>query len=207
MSVTITADALPRLADYLERSPARAREAARLSINDVAGGSGLKLLRDAVQDEAAFPARYVDKSKLYLARKAYNNRLEAVIAARTRPTSLARFAVPGQTPLSTRREKGVRVQVHHGATRRMSSAFLVRLRAGNQVSDEAYNLGLAIRLKPGERIINKRQQSAVQLDHNLYLLYGPSVDQVFREIASEQSPAILDKVESEFYRQFVRLGD
>lgn len=204
MSVTVTADALDGLEAYFERAPVLARQAARMAINDVAGGPALKLLRTAAQDEVAFPQGYVGGDKIFLKGKATDNNLTASIGARNRATTLARFATPGQTPQSTR-GKGVRVQVHHGVVKDMKSAFLVRLRAGKELTDSVHNMGLAVRLKPGDVIHNKRQQS-VQLGHNLYLLYGPSVDQVFREVAGDQTPAILDKVEAQFFRQFTRLS-
>jgi hypothetical protein len=204
MSVTVTAEALDGLAAYFQFAPDVARQAARMALNDVAGGAGLKLLREGMEDEVAFPTGYIDKDKLFLKSKATDNRLTAVVGARNRATSLARFATPGQTPKSTR-GKGVTVQVHRGVTRTMASAFLVRLRSGVQLSDEVHNVGLAVRLKPGDVIHNKRQKS-VQLGHNLYLLYGPSPEQVFQEVATEKTPAILDRVEGEFFRQFNRMN-
>lgn len=208
MSFTVTADALPDLELFLDRLPDRTKRAARMAINDVAGGSGLKLLRTAVEDEIAFPNGYVNKERLDQRRKATNDSLEATISGRIRATSLARFATPGQTPDNTRAKKdqtaGVRVQVHHGRTRRMDGAFLVRLRSGAGIADDSYNLGLAIRLKAGDTIRNKTAQSGVQLDHNLYLLYGPSVQQVFGDVASEKAPEVSQMVAFDFLRHFNR---
>jgi hypothetical protein len=87
----------------------------------------------------------------------------------------------------------------------LSKAFLVRLRAGQgPVQDGAFNLGLAIRLRKGETISNKVQM--VPFGGGLYLLYGPSVDQVFRGVASENAPLLADAFADEFFRQFVRLA-
>lgn len=205
MSATIIAEGLAEAAVYFQRLPDIAAQSARMAINDTAGGKGLKILRLAIYKQIEFPAGYVNTDRLYVSKKATNADLEARVTARMRPTSLARFA-PGQTPAGTR-GKGVRVSVQPGSSRTMKSAFLVRLRAGATLNDENFNIGLAVRLKPGERIFNKRAQSGVQLGHNLYLLYGPSVDQVFREVAEDQSPEILSEVETEFLRQFARLSD
>lgn len=203
--VTITADGLTELGAYMKLAPERATTAARMAINDVAGGSGLKLLRNAVQHEVSFPAGYIDKDKLWLKSRARNDDLEAVIGGRGRATSLARFA-PGQSPVSSR-GKGVTVQVHPGSARAMPGAFLVRLKRGASLTEDNYNVGLAIRLKPGDSVRNKKRQSTVQLDHNVQLLYGPSVDQVFGEVAEESSPAILDQVATQFFRQLTRLSE
>ena len=72
----------------------------------------------------------------------------------------------------------------------MNRAFLMNLRSGN--------LGLAVRLAPGERIDNKRRM--VQMSNGLYLLYGPSVDQVFRSVAEDVSADAGDFLEQEFLR-------
>ena len=200
-----TVEALEEARSYFEEFPTIARTAARLSINQVADRQGRKLLIDEMLSQVAWPRGYLDRDRFNV-RKAYNENLEAVITARMRPTSLARF-VRGQAAAAAGRGMGgVRVQVRPGATKSMPSAFLMRLRAGASMSDTNYNLGLAIRLKPGERILNKTKQSLTQLGHNLYLLYGPSVDQVFRTVAMDRAPEIVSMVETEFYRQFARLS-
>jgi hypothetical protein len=201
--ISIEADALIDVGEFFGEQPELARTAARLAINTVAERSGRKLLRDEIVRQVAFPAGYVNNERLSL-RKAYNENLEAVLTARQRPTSLARFARAGSV---ANRAGGVAVAVKPGKVRRMPSAFLIRLRAGATLSDENFNLGLAIRLKPGDRIINKREQAAVQLGHNLYLLYGPSVDQVFRDVAADKAPEIAEKVGDEFLRQYTRLNE
>ncbi len=204
MSVSVIASALNDVELYFERAGQTATEAARMAINDVAGGSGMKLLRTTIEDEVAFPRGYINKDRLYVKKRATNADLEAIVAARDRPTSLARFAA-SQTP-ATSRKGGVRVTVHPGQPATMKSAFLIRLNAGKQLSDTNFNLGLAVRLKPGQEIHNKKKQSSVQLDHNLYLLYGPSVGQVARDVFPQESGEVLEKVSDEFFRQFARLG-
>lgn len=203
MSVEIIADVL-ELEKYFEAAPKITTHAARLAINQVAERGGRKLLLGRMTDQVAFPTGYVNADRLVV-RKAYNENLEAVITARQRPTSLARF-VSGSTAISGKARQGVSVMVHPGSRRSMPSAFLMRLRAGATVSDTNFNLGLAIRLKPGERIRNKTKQSTVQLGHNLYLLYGPSLDQVFRTVADEAAPEIASMVGDEFFRQYTRLS-
>lgn len=205
LGVTITAEGLPEFEQYVKLAPQRSTQSARMALNDVAGGSGLKLLRTAIQHEVSFPQGYVDKDKLYLKSRARDDNLEASIAGRTRATSLARFA-PAQSVASSR-GKGVTVQVHPGSVRAMPGAFLVRLKRGASLTEDNYNLGLAIRLKPGDQIHNKKVRSSVQLDHNVQLLYGPSVDQVFGEVAEESAPAILDQVGTRFFHHYARLSE
>lgn len=201
-----TVEALEEARSYFEEFPTLARTAARLAINQVADRQGRKLLMDDMLSQVAWPRSYLNRDR-FSVRKAYNENLEAVITARMRPTSLARF-VKGQAAVSAGRGLGgVRVQVRPGTTKTMQSAFLMRLRAGASMSDTNFNLGLAIRLKPGERILNKTKQSLTQLGHNLYLLYGPSVDQVFRTVAMDRAPDVVSMVQSEFYRQFNQISE
>lgn len=205
MSTVITASALVDVARFFETSPKISTEAARIAINQTARRGGLKLLRAEILDQVAFPAGYLNNEKLGLTKPATNRSLEAVITARTRPTSLAEF-VQGSRSVTGARTGGVQVRVKPGSVRAMPKAFLMRLRAGATLTAAKHNVGLAIRLKAGERVLNKREISPVQLGHNLYLLYAPSVDQVFRSVADEQAPEIVEMVGAEFFRQYDRLA-
>lgn len=192
------------LVRYFEAQPDVATEALRMSINTVAERSGMKLLREKIEEQVDFPPGYLRARGIRLARKAYNSNMEAVIAARERPTSLARFARSGAA--TGNRRGGVTVRVQPGSTRTMPTAFLMRLRAGQALTDENFNLGLAIRLKPGERVLNKKVNT-VQLGRGLQMLYGPSVAQVFDDVAEEQTEPVLDLVETEFFRNYDRLSE
>lgn len=191
----IFADSLKGLEKFFEEMPAKASTAARMAINDVAAGRGLAILRAKVQADINFPAGYLNNT-LAVTKKANDNDLTAVIQGRDRPTSLARFA-PGQTPENTRKA-GVRVMVKPGQSKLLQKAFLIHLRNGN--------IGLALRLKPGEVLHNKREvDAAVKIGNGLYLLYGPSVDQVFKWTATDSRAEIASMVAAEFLRQFARL--
>lgn len=157
-----------------------------------------------IRNQINFPASYVSPSnkRLYVSKKAQRADLEARIRARTRATSLARF-VTGSATSSKLTQEGVRVEVQPGKARFLKRAFLIRLRAGRADLDTRSNLGLAIRLKPGETLRNKSE--ARKLDRGLYLLYGPSVDQVFRArdgngVASDIAPDLSVMMEQEFLR-------
>lgn len=189
------------LTSYKEEVP----EAAKLALNDVAEGEGLAIYRKAIEAEVDFPPGYITTDRLGVRTRATRDRLSVMISGRQRATSLARFARAGQTVQSTRR-KGVDVKVSRdGAGGHLGRAWLVRLKRGASRDNDFFNLGLAIRLEPGERLRNKREVRAVQLDSNVYLLYGPSVDQVFRDVMVSDTPVVLDKVRDEFFRQFFRL--
>lgn len=196
MSVSVIAEALSEVADYFEKLPEVATQAAALAINTVSQREALPMIRSEMRDQLNFPEGYLETgNRLSVVRKATRNTLSATIRGRDRATSLARFRTGGQTPVNTR-GRGVRLQVKRGQTRVLRKAFLVKLRGGN--------IGLAVRLKPGESLANST--GAVEIFENVYLLYGPSVDQVFRTVADDVGPNVLDSVTTEFFRQFARLS-
>ncbi len=206
MSARISTVSLEDLSAYLESRPEVARTAARIAINDVTARTAIPTFRKAIEAEVNFPAGYVDKERLGQTQKATDANLTAIITARFRPTSLARFA-PGQSFEGARRTGGVNVRVKRGGgAKRLKGAFFVRLRSGGDTQD-GFNVGLAIRLKPGEALRGRKKGgSSVQLAPNLYLLYGPSVDQVFRDVSVTESPKVAESLTREFTRQWVRLN-
>ena len=205
MSTRIVATGLEEFGDFLELAPEVVPMAARMAINDVAKRSGINLARREIMEQVNFPSGYLSNDRLFVAKLARDDDLEAIIIGRDRPTSLARFATG---PIRAG-QRGVRVAVHKGEAVMMRKAFIVPLYGR---SGDGSNLGLAIRLKPGERIYGRRE--AGNVDYNVFkrdkngtivLLYGPSVDQVFRSVADDIAPELADDVTSEFFRQFARM--
>lgn len=161
---------------------------ARNAINRAADRTRTRADRQ-IRKDLAFPARYLH-NRLTVRKRATGSNLEAMIKGRDRPTSLARFVV-GRRPAPGR--AGLSVQVSSSATKRMNSAFLMKLRSGN--------LGLAIRLKPGATLHGSRGAKRFSTkDSNLYLLYGPSVDQAFRTVLPDQEKEAAEFLETEFLR-------
>ncbi len=195
MTVFASAKGLRETAAFFEQVPDIAEQAMALALNQVAGRDGLAVIRNDMRAEINFPKGYLEQSdRLFFARKARKGDLSAIIRGRDRATSLARFATAGERP-DTTRGRGVRVEVKSGVVHTLKRAFMVKLRNGN--------MGLAVRVKPGETIRNSER--AVKLAEDVYLLYGPSVDQVFQNVADDRADDIGDMVERQFYRQFARL--
>lgn len=203
MTVTIVADTLAGLEHFFETMPDRTTAAASKAINRVANRSALKAIKDDIYSQVAFPKGYLDlPARLAVTKLSTAQDLEAIISARSRATSLARFLTPGQSP-ATARTSGVTIQVKPGHIATFKNGFLVRLRSGAN-TETLNNLGLAVRLKPGESLHGGK---GVELDRSkngssVWLLYGPSVDQVFRTVADDVSDMISDDVTEEFNRQF-----
>lgn len=190
----ITADIFDEVIDYFTRLPDIADTAMSLALNDTARGEALQMARKQILEEVAYPAGYL-KSRLVVSKFAKPNDLEVAISGRDRPTSLARFATNARAG-----QRGIRVEVGRGNTVQLKKAFIIKLNNGN--------LGLAIRLAPGEQLINRNlTTSSRSLGGNVVLLYGPSIDQVFKGVADDIQPAVADAAVAEFFRQFTRLSD
>lgn len=189
----------------LDDIPARTLKAARIAVNEAAT-RGRTRAANQIQKEVAFPADYVAprNGRLIVKKRATGSNLEAIISARTRATSLARFSKDSIPAGGAKRRAGVRVEVTPGSVRRLPGAFLIRLRAGTANLDTKSNLGLAVRTKNGRPPPGYKP---TKISDNLWLLYGPSVAQVFYSqknnggVATDISPNIAADLEAEFWRQ------
>ena len=171
------------------------------AINGVTRKSRAEIKR-RIRSEVNFPVRFLDGKGLQISQFAKPTDLESIITARGRPTMLSRFLT--SAPRSGR--AGVSVEVEPGKARFMRRVFSLKLPQGSAGVETKYNLALAIRLRKGERLRNKT--SFRRLESNLYVLYGPSVDQVFRAkdgdgIATDMVP----KIERDLEKEFLRLID
>lgn len=190
--------------DTVEALTKKLPESLRRAVN-AAATLGRKRAADEVLKSVNLPADYVAprNHRLEITRYATRSNAEAVISARSRNTSLARFA---QTSYAQSRASraGVSVEVTPGSVKRMQGAFLIKLKAGKADLDTKSNLGLAVRTKDGRPPPGYKP---VQLAKNLWLLYGPSVAQILHSdknaggVATDISPEIADKLETEFFRQ------
>lgn len=174
--------------------------AIRISVNATLDHIRTRAARN-VLSQVNLPASYVSPSqgRLSVVKRASGTNLEGVIRAKGRATSLARFAAT--TNVKASRKNGVMVRVKTGRSQSLKRAFLIPLRAGSGVTDTKANLGLAIRLKPGETITHRRLKLR-QLFPNVYLLMGPSVYQLVANTAEDDLvPDGADYFEQEFNRQ------
>lgn len=188
----VAVDGLEALGDDLDVVEDRIKEIAAKAINATARKFRTESSR-AIRQQVAFPAMFLDSKTdgaLRIRQAASATMLQATISGEFEARSLARFVSTGQRVKNFR---GPTVTVKPGQPEKMNRAFIIGLNNGN--------LGLAIRLKPGERIENKtRAVSFSKKDKNLVLLYGPSVDQVFRSVAGDVAPSASVYLETEFLR-------
>lgn len=169
------------------------------SINKTADRARTLASQD-IREQVAFPASYLAPSakRLFVSTKATKaSPFESVISGRDRATSLARFS--NQKPLGGgQRHRGgqVAVTVKPGVRRYIKRAFLITLNNSN--------VGLAVRTDGGPP---NNAYAPKEIGKNLWLLYGPSVDQVLSAasngggIYEEIVPETLDFLNDEFNRQ------
>lgn len=196
MTVIVDVAGLQDLSNLFRMAPVEANKAAKLAINQTALRKTIPLSRKAMVQQVSWPADYLRRDDRFgLDYAATDARLEAGIRARRTETSLARFtglaAVPKRgTKLSVRVQPGRRVA--------LPRSFLLTLKSGN--------LGLAVRLKPGEALTHTVGAKLITSGPlaGVALLYGPSVDQVFRTVAVDVSQPTMDYLTTEFLRQFRR---
>lgn len=143
-----------------------------------------------IRQQVRFPAGYLNSSRLSVKQRSNVSTLTAIIEGRDRATSLARFlrgtpVVRSSAQQQKRRNSGEVVQVKAGGGGvRINRAFVFKLKNGN--------LGLAVRTSGGQPAGAYKPK---EIGKNLWLLYGPSVNQVLYSIKTEDG--VFKQIEDE----------
>lgn len=201
MTYVVAVEGISALRDY-ETLPANVVKAAYRAVNYAAGKEQTRARRQA-SEELNLPYSYFAGSdssglaRLGVTARANAETLQAEITGRHKATSLARYVTSGSPASGSTPATPVKVTVARGRVQSSKRMFLLRLR-GAANTETTGNLGLAIRLKPGETVTGKYKQ--IKVGKGLYLLFGPSVDQAFANIAENNLPLISDDMETEFLR-------
>jgi hypothetical protein len=198
--VMIVLDGLEKFADETGDLPRNVTTAITRSINRTLDRTRTRAAR-AILDQVAFPASYLGpaRKRLWVRQRARNDSLFGSIEGRDSATSLARFAKQKVPTAGSQRPKGNKIDVRvkpGGGFKAIPRAFLIKLRNNN--------VGLAVRTNgfapPGAF-------KPKEISKNLWLLYGPSVDQALlaatdgQGVYEELTPEALDFMTSEFNRQ------
>ena len=189
-SYVFAIEGLEQLTDLDNLDP-RIEEAAKIAINSTLEFARRLSARE-MRQQVRFPSHYLEgeSSQLKVTQRATATRFEGVITGRTRATSLARF-------VRSNGKAGVTVEVKPGKTITLGRAFLVGLRKGQ--SGILGNKGLAVRTKSGEKPAYAYKPK--KLSENVWLLYGPSVSQVFQTVREDVEPEVKNYLSNEFQRQ------
>lgn len=210
MSVKITLDGIRDFEAYFAILPAAAEKAASRAINRIMDRDARKLAIADMQRQVNFPPGYLESpGRLKVTQYATPQRLEGKLTGRDRPTSLARFA-PAGTPVARKggprarggRLSGVAVSVKPGQSTTMRGGFLYTLKSGN--------IGFAYRTPDGRKPTDAYHPTLLFKDKGrgaVWLLYGPSVDQVFQTVADDIRTPVTVALEAEFLRMFDLLAN
>lgn len=203
MEISVAVSGLEKWNDLLDLNP-RARSAASKAINSTIRSVRAQTAKE-IRRQVNFPPSFLSQNsgRLQVRKFATPDQLEARLFGRGRPTSLARFIQGGASVAARKRRKPLAVEVKPGRVNYLRRAFPIRLRQGRSLTETKFNLGVALRLRQGEKLINKT--SAVDFGEGLVLLYAPSVYQLLldskgRGAFDDISDEAAAKLEAEFLR-------
>jgi len=190
-------DQLKALRKKIQQFPVAADTAGAHAANDVAEQIEVEAARDITQ-ELNLPASYIREK--FLTRKAKRLGDVAIVAARKRPTRLARFAAEQITApaprakgdamrgiAAGRKQAGITVKVKRagGRSKPIRDAFFLPLRAGKVDGGN----GMGVFARAGDKISQE---------------YGPSPDQLFRTWIKKHRPDIGARLAAAFRANFAR---
>jgi hypothetical protein len=188
--IAVSTKGLERLDDDVRRFGDKANLAAQLAINDTLAWSRTRLkvqMKAQINlTESAFSGKH-----FFISQYARRGSLQGVLSAGTQGYSLSRFSV--EKPRVG--VKGVSVQVAGGAVRKINRGFFIRAPNGA--------LGLAIRSKA--QPTGSRGAKESRKHKGLWILFGPSPDQLMRRLAPDSLPDVGRHVGAEYARQLNRL--
>ena len=186
--ITIARTGLENLDAYVRRFGDNANKAASMTLNDTARWARTRLKSQMQADIRLTESAFTGK-RLYVAEFANPGHLQVTVRGDKQGYSLSRFAVDkpvrlARSPLLQIKRGGPAVQVKRG--------FFLPAPNGA--------LGLAVRTN-GPLAKGKGRK----VGPNLYILFGPSPDQMMRRLAPELVPSVQQHVLVEFNRQINRL--
>lgn len=185
---------------YLAAQPKRTEKAMRFAVSS-ATRFAYTLGRRKMQEQIAFKSSYLTSSeggspRYAIVRRPTPGNPVGVIRGRVRGTSLNRFVTSTATKKTDLRAK-IKAK---GRTHVLKRAFRINLKNGNR--------GIALRLPKGQTPTYGKGlpygKSGDRKNSSLFLLYGPSVQQVFSSVAPDIAPEVADYMNREFVRQFER---
>lgn len=209
-------EALGSISRRMDKAAGSVRKASVFAVNEAARFGRAAAIRE-MDNQITLGRKYMSDNMLVSKARLTAGEVSASITGKQRPVSLSRFLVNKslrntftslkkgeKSPLlKTRVRKG-------GAAKNMPKAFLIRMRSGRELSETKYNIGMAIRLPNGQSVSGRHKglrPYAKGKNSSLYLLHGPSVDQLFRSIVDTAGldDTIAERAQGEFLRQIARL--
>ncbi len=190
--LVVAGKGIDSLTRYIERLGDGANKAAVMAVNDTAEWARVRIKRQ-MQTEIQLGESAFANRQFYVSRRANTADLQAILTASRQPYSLSRFKVgepefgPKAGPVKVRIKTG-------GSTQTLKRAFYVRAPNGA--------VGVAVRSKTP---LDKSRGARRIKGTDVFVLFGPSPDQLMRRIAPASVPAVETYLNREFSRQIVRV--
>ncbi len=190
--LVVAGKGIESLERYVARLGDGATKAAVMAVNDTAEWARVRIKRQ-MQSEVQLTESAFANRQFAVTRRANTAELQATLSASRQPYSLSRFKTgdvgfgPSAGPVKVRIKTG-------GSTVPLKRAFYLRAPNGA--------VGIAVRSK--KPLDNSRGARRVR-GTDIYVLFGPSPDQLMRRLAPDSVPAVENYLNREFSRQIVRV--
>ncbi len=188
MITSSSSKSLSGMARYVKQFPAEVAQAQRLAVADTLRWGRAQFSAD-IRAQLNLPLGALSGKRFEITQYPTAQRPEGVLSAQFAPLNLARFA-------TTKPRLGLKPKIRvkaGGNSLQLDNSFFIPGPSGG--------FGLAVRTKTAMR----NSRAARRIANNLYILFGPSVDQAFRVSLPKLKPRVADRLEAETLRQIARL--
>jgi hypothetical protein len=190
--ITVASGAIAGLENALARFPVAAKQAAVLAVNDTVDWSKTQI-KAGIKQQVNLPEDSITPARFGIRQRATSGRLEAVLSASNAPLGLIRFV----TSARVRGAKNIRVRIKpRGKEQVLDKAFLIPTPGAPGA------FALAIRAPGG---LSKSRAARRIPGTDIYILSGPSPNQLLGNLAPALVPQIETRLSREWQRQFARL--
>ena len=190
--IVISSTGIRGLEEAIRRQPEMAKQAAKFAVNDTIEWAKTRI-KTGIEQQVAVPKDSITPARFGITRRATSQELEARLSASNQGLGLIRFV----TSQRIARAKAPTVRVKPGgAAVKLERAFLI------PTPKAPGSFALAVRAPGG---LAKSRAARRIPGSDVYILSGPSPNQLLANIAPALLPTIQTRLQQEYARQFERL--
>jgi len=191
--IVVSSSGIQGLEDAIRRFPEAAKQAAKFAVNDTIEWSRVRI-KAGIMQQIAVPEDSITPARFGITRRASTSSLEARLSASNQGLGLIRFVTSPR--VSRAKSPTVRIKPG-GASVKMDRAFLI------PTPKAPGSFALAVRAPGG---LAKSRAARRIPNSDVYILSGPSPNQLLANIAPTLLPVIQTRLQQEYARQFERLN-